>query len=148
MSRRPLEVVIAVIAVLSAAATLAFVAHAFVKSPQNPVAAEIGFERVLANRLAIAGGVLTGHTEGEIVDSSAKLDALLNAREELGLTPDQVMAVGDGANDIPMIEAAGLGVGYRPKPKLAAVADATLRFSDLTALLWAQGIPKKEWMAD
>jgi phosphoserine phosphatase len=72
---------------------------------------------------------------------------LIERREELGLARGQVLAVGDGANDAPMIEEAGLGISYRGKPKLETVAAARLRHSDLTALLWAQGIPKAEWSA-
>ena len=114
----------------------------------DPVARDIGFERVLANRLAIADGKLIGLTEGAIVDSAAKLEALQSTRDELGLAADQTLAIGDGANDIPMIEEAGLGVGYRPKPKLAEAADVQLINADLTALLWAQGIPRREWVED
>jgi phosphoserine phosphatase len=71
---------------------------------------------------------------------------LVEARERLGLSPDETMAVGDGANDIPMVEEAGLGVAYRAKPALAAVADARLDHHGLDALLWAQGIPRREWV--
>jgi phosphoserine phosphatase len=56
------------------------------------------------------------------------------------------VAVGDGANDVPMIELAGLGVGYRPKPALAQAADGLIRYHDLTALLWMLGIPRAEWV--
>jgi phosphoserine phosphatase len=66
-------------------------------------------------------------------------------REERGLEPGQVLAIGDGANDIPLIEAAGLGVAYRAKPALVAIADARLDHHGLDALLWAQGIPRAEW---
>ena len=58
-----------------------------------------------------------------------------------------MLAIGDGANDMAMIEAAGLGVAYRAKPALAAVADARLDHHGLDALLWAQGIPRAEWVA-
>jgi phosphoserine phosphatase len=58
-----------------------------------------------------------------------------------------VLTIGDGANDRPMIEAAGLGVAYRAKPALVAVADARLDHNRLDALLWAQGIPRSEWVA-
>ena len=56
------------------------------------------------------------------------------------------MAIGDGANDIPMIEEAGIGIAYRAKPALAAVADAMLDHHGLDALLWAQAIPRSEWV--
>jgi phosphoserine phosphatase len=111
----------------------------------DPLAAELGFEEVEANHLESMYGHLTGRVTGEIVDAAAKARALTERRELLGLTRAEVLAVGDGANDAPMIEEAGLGVSYRGKPKLEALAGARLRHSDLTALLWAQGIPKAEW---
>lgn len=113
----------------------------------DPMAAELGFTEVRANYLESIHGHLTGRVTGAIVDASAKCQALLDMRNELGLPPEAVLAVGDGANDAPMIEAAGLGVAYRGKPKLKAVADAVLDHNDLTALLWAQGIPRREWAA-
>ena len=69
------------------------------------------------------------------------------AIEELGIDAATMVAIGDGANDIPMVELAGFGVGYRPKPALAAVADAVIRHHDLTALLWMQGIPRRDWIS-
>ena len=68
---------------------------------------------------------------------------LTEARDRLGLSADETLAIGDGANDIPMIEEAGLGIAYRAKPALAAVADARLDHHGLDALLWAQGIPAR-----
>ena len=67
---------------------------------------------------------------------------LVEARDRLGLSPEATLAIGDGANDIPMIEEAGLGIAYRAKPALAAVADARLDHHGLDALLWAQGISR------
>ena len=113
----------------------------------EPVAAQVGFDRVRANRLGIADGVLDGSVAGPIVDAIGKRDALIDAREELGLGPAQVLAVGDGANDRPMIQEAGLGIAYRAKPALAQVADAKLDFNGLDALLWGQGIPRREWVS-
>ena len=112
----------------------------------EPIAKRIGFNRFEANVLGVRDGKLNGMTEGGIVDSRRKHDVLVEARERLGLSPDQTMAVGDGANDIPMVEEAGLGVAYRAKPALAAVADARLDHHGLDALLWAQGIPRREWV--
>jgi phosphoserine phosphatase len=111
-----------------------------------PIAETIGFERFEANVLAVRDGKLSGSVEGRIVDSRVKRDVLLEARERLGLTADGTLAIGDGANDIPMVEEAGLGVAYRAKPALAAVADARLDHHGLDALLWAQGIPRAEWV--
>ncbi|HXG81735.1 MAG TPA: HAD-IB family phosphatase, partial [Sphingomicrobium sp.] len=111
-----------------------------------PIAEEIGFDRFDANVLGMQDGRLTGVTEGRVVDSRIKHDVLVEARERLGLAVEEVLAIGDGANDIPMVEEAGLGIAYRAKPALAAVADARLDHNDLSALLWAQGIPKSEWV--
>src|SRR5574338_416705 len=93
----------------------------------EPIASAVGFDRVKANRLVFAGGKLSGEVGDPIVDAMAKHDALVAAREELGLGRDDVIAVGDGANDKLMIEEAGLGVAFRAKPALAEVADAELR---------------------
>ena len=113
----------------------------------EPVAAQIGFDRVIANRLLIADGLLNGEVAKPIVDASTK-EATLAARiEELGVAPERTMAVGDGANDLPMIRRAGLGVAYRAKPVVAAAADARIEHGGLTGLLYAQGIARAEWVA-
>lgn len=112
------------------------------------VAQAIGFDRAIANRLDIAGGVLGGTVSRPIVDARTKVDTLLAERSAMGLAPDQTLAVGDGANDIPMIQAAGLGVAYRAKPKTAAAAHARIERCDLTALLYAQGYSKAEWASE
>lgn len=112
----------------------------------DPVAADIGFDRVRANRLVVAGGKLAGAVEEPILDSFAKRAALIDVRDKLGLAADEVLAVGDGANDRLMIEEAGLGVAYRGKPALAEVADARLDYHGLDALLWAQGIRRCDWV--
>jgi phosphoserine phosphatase len=111
----------------------------------EPIGAEIGFDRVVANRLVSAGGVLTGQVESPIVGAEGKLRALLDALAERGLEPGHALAVGDGANDIPMLKKAGLGVAYRAKPAAAAAADARIEHNDLTALLYAQGYAWSEW---
>ena len=111
-----------------------------------PIADRIGFERFEANILGVEGGKLTGVTEGRVVDSRRKHDVLSELRDSLGLISADTLAIGDGANDIPMIEEAGLGIAYRAKPALAAVADARLDHHGLDALLWAQGIPRSEWV--
>jgi phosphoserine phosphatase len=112
----------------------------------TPIAKQIGFESFEANVLGIRDGKLTGMTEGRLVDSKRKHDVLSEVRARLGLQPEETMAIGDGANDIPLVQEAGLGVGYRAKPALAAVADARLDHNDLSVLLWAQGIPRSEWV--
>lgn len=109
------------------------------------VAAEIGFDRALSNRLVIADGKLAGTVERPIIGAAAKRETLLSEAAALGIGTDQVIAIGDGANDIPMIEAAGLGIAYHAKPKTAAAADARIAHGDLTAILYAMGIPRAEW---
>ena len=111
----------------------------------GPVGEMLGFDRVEANHLEIIDGRLTGRVSGRIVDSAHKLAALEQVRDELGLAPGAVLAIGDGANDAPMVAAAGLGVAYRAKPVLVRVADARLDHHGLDALLWAQGIARAEW---
>ena len=111
-----------------------------------PIAERIGFDRFEANVLGVCDGKLSGVTEGQIVDSRRKHDILSETRDRLGLSREQTLAVGDGANDIPMVEEAGLGIAYRAKPALVAVADARLDHHGLDALLWAQGIPRSEWV--
>ena len=111
----------------------------------DPLASELGFTELRANWLESIHGHLTGRVTGAIVDAAAKAQALVEVRDRLGLPASAVLAVGDGANDGPMIEAAGLGVSYRGKPRLEAMAAVRIRHNDLTALLWAQGISKSEW---
>ncbi|PCD03141.1 phosphoserine phosphatase SerB [Sphingomonas spermidinifaciens] len=112
----------------------------------EPVGAEIGFDRVIANRLLIEDGALTGLVEKPIVDSATKEATLRAVSGEFGLSLEQTMAVGDGANDLPMIRAAGLGVAYHAKPIVAAAAGARVDHGDLTALLYAQGIARADWV--
>ena len=112
------------------------------------VAEAIGFDRAIANDLGIADGKLSGMVNGDIVGAATKRTALIEAAVERGLDRRDVLAIGDGANDIPMIELAGLGVAYRAKPKVAVAAGARLDHCDLSALLYAQGYPRSAWEAD
>ena len=112
----------------------------------EPVAKMIGFDKVKANRLLFDGTQLSGKVDDPIVDAETKRASLIETREQLGLRREQVMAIGDGANDKLMVQEAGLGIAYRAKPALAEVADARLDHHGLDALLWAQGIRKKEWV--
>ena len=112
----------------------------------EPVAAEIGFDRAIANVLELAGGALAGTVTKPIVDSSTKERTLVEARDALGLAAHETLAVGDGANDLAMIRLAGLGVAYHAKPVVAAAAAARIDRNDLTALLYAQGVPRAEWV--
>ena len=111
----------------------------------EPVARTVGFDRVRANRLVFAGGKLSGEVGDPIVDAMVKREALVEAREQLGLKRGDVLAIGDGANDKMMIEEAGLGVAFRAKPALVEVADAELRHHGLDALLWVQGVRRRDW---
>ena len=111
----------------------------------GPVAAEIGFDRAVANVLEIADGALVGTVTLPIVDASRKR-AELEAAIEAGIDRALTLAVGDGANDIPMIQGAGLGVAYHAKPKTREAAAAEIVHGDLSVLLYAQGISSAEWV--
>ena len=91
----------------------------------------LGLDFHFANVLEVENGKLTGRLKGRIIDAQAKADLLREYRERLGLAPWQVVAMGDGANDIPMILEAGFGIAYRAKPKTEANADACVRFGGL-----------------
>jgi phosphoserine phosphatase len=80
-----------------------------------------------------------------IVDARAKRSTLIEAREQLNLRREDVLAVGDGANDKLMVEEAGLGIAFRAKPALTEVADAELKHHGLDALLWVQGVRRRDW---
>jgi len=111
------------------------------------VAAAVGFDVNQANELEIADGRLTGGVVGPILGREAKLAALIQYREARGLAAEATMAVGDGANDLAMIGAAGLGVAYRAKPVVAAEADCGITHGDLRALLYLQGYRKADFVA-
>ncbi len=109
-----------------------------------PVAAALGFDESRGNILEMEDGRLAGVLREPVLGSDAKvtaLDELLGAR---GLTRAEAVAIGDGANDIPMLKAAGLGVAFRAKPAVAAVADVRIDHGDLTALLYLQGYTADE----
>jgi phosphoserine phosphatase len=103
------------------------------------VARAAGFHADRANTLMEANGVLTGQVGDPILGREAKLAALKEECAALGVDPGQALAVGDGANDLAMITAAGLGVAYRAKPVVAAEAQARIEHTDLTSLLYFQG---------
>ena len=111
------------------------------------VAAAVGFDVNQANELEIVDGRLTGNVVGPILGREAKLAALRHYREVRGLPEGATMAVGDGANDLSMIEAAGLGVAYRAKPVVAAETDVGITHGDLTALLYLQGYRRTDFAA-
>lgn len=113
----------------------------------DPVAEQLGFERVVGNRLEVVDAKLTGGLIGSIVDSSVKKAVLLEEMAKLGAGATS-LATGDGANDIPMIEAATYGIAYRAKPKARAAADGWIDRGDLTAILELLGIPRSEWVSE
>lgn len=116
----------------------------------GPVANLLGFPEVHANVLEIKDGLLTGALAGDIVDAATKRAVLVSAAQSRMMGISSALAVGDGANDMPMILAAvaggGLGVGYRPRPQLAEAANFAVRHNDLTALLFAQGVKSADWL--
>jgi phosphoserine phosphatase len=113
------------------------------------VAEIAGFDESRANTLELDGaGRLTGKLAEPIFGSAAKLGALVELRSRYELATDETMVTGDGANDIAMIEAAGLGVAYHAKPKVAEAAVARIDHGDLTALLYAQGYRREEFVED
>ncbi len=108
------------------------------------VASEAGFDGQTGNEILDDGKVLTGEVDTPIFGRSGKLETLVNTAGKLGLMLLETLAVGDGANDLAMIEAAGLGVAYHAKPVVAAAADASIDHGDLTALLYLQGYRETE----
>jgi phosphoserine phosphatase len=108
------------------------------------IAAELGFDRVVANRLDIADGQIAGTVAAPIVTGATKRNALLALAKECAVSRSATLAVGDGANDLPMLAAAGLGVAFRAKPAVAAAARWRVDHADLTALLFVQGYRHEE----
>ncbi len=108
------------------------------------VATALGFDHVIANRLEFAGSRLAGRVLPPIVTGETKRRALLGLVADYGLSPAAVIAVGDGANDLEMLGAAGLGIAFHAKPVVAAAARWRIDHSDLTALLYAQGYRDEE----
>jgi phosphoserine phosphatase len=106
----------------------------------EPLAAELGIDYVAANELEIAEGKLTGRLAGPVVDRSGKADALRRFAAEAGVPLSQTVAVGDGANDLDMIAAAGLGVAFNAKPVVRDAADTSLSVPYLDAILYLLGI--------
>ncbi|HKX22342.1 MAG TPA: phosphoserine phosphatase SerB [Rhizorhapis sp.] len=114
----------------------------------EPVGKEIGFGRVVANVLEVEGALLAGTVQFPIVDALTKRTELEQTSAQYGIPRELTMAVGDGANDILMMEAAGLGVAYHAKQKAREAADAEINHGDLSVLLYAQGIAPRHWAAE
>jgi phosphoserine phosphatase len=109
------------------------------------VARACGFHIHQANELLIAGGRLTGRVKEPILGSTAKVDALNTLARRRAIATADVLAVGDGANDMPMLQLAGLGVAMHAKPVVRAAAAAVIDHGDLTGLLYLQGYAANEW---
>ncbi|MES2914921.1 MAG: phosphoserine phosphatase SerB [Pseudomonadota bacterium] len=112
----------------------------------SAVAAKLGFDENRANTLHVEGGVLAGTVAEPILGKEAKLQALNEITARLGITPAQALAVGDGANDLPMLLAAGTGVALHAKPRVQADCEARVNHGDLTALLYLQGYARDEFV--
>jgi phosphoserine phosphatase len=113
----------------------------------GPISKMIGFHEDRGNTLLVDVDKLAGRVAEPILGREAKLATLIELREGLGLSPRDTLAAGDGANDLAMIEVAGLGVAYHAKPKVAAAAHARIDHGDLTALLYCQGYARSEFAA-
>ncbi len=112
----------------------------------NAIAALIGFQENRGNELLVADGKLSGEVAEPILGRAAKLATLVELRESFDVDDLDTLVVGDGANDLAMIQSAGLGVAFHAKPAVAAAAHARIDFGDLTALLYAQGYRREEFV--
>jgi phosphoserine phosphatase len=112
----------------------------------SAVAATLGFDENRANTLHVAEGKLTGTVGEPILSKEAKLQALNEITARLGITPAEALAVGDGANDLPMLLAAGTGVALHAKPRVQADCEVRVNHGDLTALLYLQGYSREEFV--
>lgn len=110
------------------------------------IAATLGFDENRANILLEEGGLLSGHVAEPILGKQAKVDALNDIAARLGISPEDAIAVGDGANDLGMLHLAGSGVALHAKPAVAAEADIQINHGDLTALLYIQGYRKTDFV--
>src|SRR3954466_8393997 len=112
----------------------------------DAVAAQIGFQENRANQLKVSGGKFTGEVAEPILGRATKLATLIELAESFDLDDIDTLVTGDGANDLGMIEAAGLGVAYHAKPAVAAAAAARIDYGDLTALLYMQGYRREDFV--
>ncbi len=110
------------------------------------IAARIGFHEHQGNRLVVIDGKLAGRIEEPVLGQAAKREALEGFCATLGISSAETLAVGDGANDLAMLESAGLSVAFRAKPAVSAAAQARVDHCDVTALLYAQGYKRDEFM--
>jgi phosphoserine phosphatase len=110
----------------------------------RPLATELGISYVAANELEIAGGKLTGQVCGPVIDRAGKAEALRRFAADAGVPLSQTVAVGDGANDLDMIAAAGLGVAFNAKPVVRDAADTSVSVPYLDAILYLLGISSED----
>ena len=127
----------------SAGAVTALVSSGFMIFAEA-VAVELGFDHVVANRLDLSSGRIAGTISPPIVTGESKRESLLSLAAEHDVPLQHSMAVGDGANDLPMLAAAGIGIAFHAKPAVASSARWRLDHADLTGLLYAQGYRKEE----
>lgn len=113
----------------------------------SAVATRLGFDENRANTLHVVEGRLAGTVAAPILGKEAKLQALNEIAARLGITPADALAVGDGANDLPMLLAAGTGVALHAKPRVQAYCEVRINHGDLTALLYLQGYSHEEFAA-
>ncbi|MCP3675042.1 MAG: phosphoserine phosphatase SerB [Gammaproteobacteria bacterium] len=102
----------------------------------GPIAESLGIDTLSANTLEIIDNKLTGKVLGDVVDGNSKLETLNQLKEQLGLSSEQIVAIGDGANDLPMLTAAGTGIAFHAKPTVQEQASTALNFNDLNAVCW------------
>ncbi len=123
--------------------TVALVSGGFVEVVR-PIADELGIEHVEANRLEVVDGRLTGRVVGDVVDRAGKAAALRRFADAEGLPLARTIAIGDGANDLDMLDTAGLGIAFNAKPVVREQADAAVNVPFLDAVLYLIGIPREE----
>lgn len=112
------------------------------------IAQRLNFNRFQCNDLNVSGGMLDGTVVEPILGRAAKAEILADWAKELGFTPHDVLATGDGSNDLAMLELAGMGVAFRAKPAVAAAAQYRITHGDLTALLYLQGYAQSEFTGE
>jgi phosphoserine phosphatase len=111
------------------------------------ISAKIGFDEARGNTLLVRAGKLSGKVAEPIFGREGKRETLIELRTRLGISPEETLAIGDGANDLDMIAEAGLGIAYHAKPAVAAAAAARIDHGDLTALLYVQGYRRDEFVS-